>query len=71
MWTWDLGAKSLEVLRADSFDELMTRFLNRYTVWLKWHWAISRSDKELTVDEVYDDEKNAGIDYLKALASDK
>ena len=68
IWSWN--SKGIEEQWANSFDTLMNTFLNRYCIWIKWHRTISRTERELTVDEVYEDERNAGIDYLKALADE-
>jgi len=44
--------------------------MQRNVIWYQWHRIISSKERELTIDEIYEDEKNAGIDYLNALSND-
>ena len=66
LWSWT--KESLD--DRNLFDTMMNTCIQRNLVWVNWHNQISRKKEELTVEEVYEDEKNAGIDYLKALSNE-
>lgn len=63
--------QSAKMVKENRFDVVLEKFLDRNVVWRKWHGTIVRNERELTVEEIYEDEKNAGIDYLKALSEDQ
>ena len=60
-WLEPEKAELNKILIAELFNKLTNRFL----VWHKWHTTICGNKKEITIEEMYEDEKIAGMDFMK------
>eukprot|EP00826_Nyctotherus_ovalis_P056856 TRINITY_DN7755_c0_g1_i15.p1 TRINITY_DN7755_c0_g1~~TRINITY_DN7755_c0_g1_i15.p1 ORF type:complete len:771 (+),score=212.17 TRINITY_DN7755_c0_g1_i15:500-2812(+) len=62
VWGWDKSAIGED--RINAMDRLMTEFLHQNFIWVTWHRKVA-ANEQVTIDEVYEDERNVNIDYLK------